>query len=277
MSANSQILHQQWNWQVVQYSVTSKSSVTRLQWSRGSMLAFGPQVCGFEPGQSRQIFQGEKILSMPSFGGEVKPSVPCHRFVASKRSLQRRGSHYCWQNYRTFLAHSFPFPARGLLHRCRCGGAWRCTWELPKHRVSTISLRAAVHSCGGSRRGPIEEVKGFWILNKVSEFCSHNPQHCFSVGVFCRINPVWFMTPMAALKGQWFFTKICAKFYKTLSEATWDKIWVYCYDPEVKTIFSFEASSLHVPQKNWQVTHHKHVHLFWLWGYFSSGSSRPNG
>jgi hypothetical protein len=24
---------------------------------------------------------------MPSFRGEVKPSVPCHRFVACKRSL----------------------------------------------------------------------------------------------------------------------------------------------------------------------------------------------
>jgi hypothetical protein len=29
----------------------------------------------------------EKILSMPSFGGEVKPSVQCRRFAACKRSL----------------------------------------------------------------------------------------------------------------------------------------------------------------------------------------------
>jgi len=27
-------------------------------------------------------FWGEKILSTPSFGGEVKPSVPCRRFAA---------------------------------------------------------------------------------------------------------------------------------------------------------------------------------------------------
>ena len=46
------------------------------RWSRGSALAFGTQVRGFEPGRSRRIFQGEKILSTPSFGGEVKPSVP---------------------------------------------------------------------------------------------------------------------------------------------------------------------------------------------------------
>jgi hypothetical protein len=43
-----------------------------------SMLASGTQVCGFKP---------EKILSMPSFGGEVKPSVPCRSFTACKRSL----------------------------------------------------------------------------------------------------------------------------------------------------------------------------------------------
>jgi hypothetical protein len=33
-------------------------------------------------------FSGEKIHSMPSFGGEVKPSVPCRRFAACKRSLR---------------------------------------------------------------------------------------------------------------------------------------------------------------------------------------------
>ena len=38
--------------------------------------------------QSRRIFKGNKILSTPSFGGEVKPSVPCHRFAACKGSLK---------------------------------------------------------------------------------------------------------------------------------------------------------------------------------------------
>ena len=51
--------------------------LTRLRWSRGSALAFGTQVCGF----------GAKKSSAPSFGGEVKPSVPCRRFTACKRSL----------------------------------------------------------------------------------------------------------------------------------------------------------------------------------------------
>jgi len=62
------------------------------RWSRGSVLAFGTQVRGFKPGRSRRIFKGEKILSTPSFGGEVKPSVPCRRFAACKRSLELRVS-----------------------------------------------------------------------------------------------------------------------------------------------------------------------------------------
>ena len=56
------------------------------------MLAFGTQVRGFKPGRSRRIFKGENILSTPSFGGEVKPFVPCRRFAACKRSLELRGS-----------------------------------------------------------------------------------------------------------------------------------------------------------------------------------------
>ena len=76
------------------------------RWSRGSVLAFGTQVRGFKPGRSRRTFQGEKILSTPSFGGEVKPSVPCRRFTACKRFLNAT-----WKSgisdkiYRPFLAH----------------------------------------------------------------------------------------------------------------------------------------------------------------------------
>ena len=64
----------------------------RLRWSRGSVLAFSTQVCGFKPGRNRKIFRAKKILRTPSFGGEVKPSVPCRRFAACKRSLDLRGS-----------------------------------------------------------------------------------------------------------------------------------------------------------------------------------------
>ena len=46
-----------------------------------------PKFAGSNPGRSRRIFQGEKILSTPSFGREVKPFVSCRRFTACKRSL----------------------------------------------------------------------------------------------------------------------------------------------------------------------------------------------
>ena len=73
------------------------------------MPAFGTQVRGFKPDRSRWIFQGEKILSTHSFGGEVKPSVPCRRFTACKRSLN-----VMWKSgtsgkiHRPFLVHVVP-------------------------------------------------------------------------------------------------------------------------------------------------------------------------
>jgi hypothetical protein len=79
--------------------------VLRLRWSRGSVLAFGTQVRGFKPGRSRRILKGEIILSTPFFGGEVKPSVPCRRFAACKRSLQLRASRIVDEIVGIFLAH----------------------------------------------------------------------------------------------------------------------------------------------------------------------------
>jgi hypothetical protein len=73
------------------------------------VLAFGTQVRGFKPGRS------EKILSTPSFGGEVKPSVPCRRFAACKRSLQLRGSRIVDGIVGIFLAHEeFHLPLLGV-------------------------------------------------------------------------------------------------------------------------------------------------------------------
>jgi len=47
-----------------------------------------PKFAGSNPTEAVRIFQGKKILSVPSFGGEVKPSVPLCRFGACKRSLK---------------------------------------------------------------------------------------------------------------------------------------------------------------------------------------------
>jgi len=87
----------------------SKNKQQRLQWSRGSVLAFGTQVRGFKPGRSRRIFRAKKILSTPSFKGELKPSIPYRSFTACKRSLNVMSQSKFRQNYRTFLAHSSTF------------------------------------------------------------------------------------------------------------------------------------------------------------------------
>jgi hypothetical protein len=55
-----------------------------------SVLATGPKVRGFKPGRGRWILRVIKIRSTPSFGDEVKPSVPCRRFTACKRTLRAR-------------------------------------------------------------------------------------------------------------------------------------------------------------------------------------------
>ena len=73
------------------------------------MLAFSTQVRGFKPGRSPRIFRANKILSAPSFGGEVKPSVPCRRFAVCKRSLNLHGSRNLGKITGQFLAHSSTF------------------------------------------------------------------------------------------------------------------------------------------------------------------------
>ena len=66
------------------------------------------RVRGSNPAEAVGIFQGEKILSTPSFGREVKSRVPCRRFAACKRSLNWRGSRNLRQNYRLILTHIVP-------------------------------------------------------------------------------------------------------------------------------------------------------------------------
>ena len=88
-------------------------------WSKGSVLAFSTQVRGFKAGRSRRIFKGEKILRTPSFGGEVKPSVPCRRFAARKRSLNGVEVVISVKLADNILAHSSHF---GLWVLSRRGG-----------------------------------------------------------------------------------------------------------------------------------------------------------
>ena len=57
-------------------------------------------------------------------GGEVKPSVPCRKFTACKRTQKWRGSRHFRQNSRKFLAHNSTFRRWGSLASFQ-------TWETP--------------------------------------------------------------------------------------------------------------------------------------------------
>ena len=72
-------------------------------------MAFSTQVRGFKLGRNHRIFWDEKIISTPSFGAEVKPSVPCRRFSACKISLNLGGSRNLRKITGQFLAHSSTF------------------------------------------------------------------------------------------------------------------------------------------------------------------------
>ena len=100
-----------------------------------SVLAFDTLVRGFKPGRSRRIFKGEKILSTPSFGGEVKPSVPCRRFAACKRSLELRGSRILDEIYRNISR-----PRRVPPSAARCLSR-RWTWRHLAEKVGTFKGR----------------------------------------------------------------------------------------------------------------------------------------
>ena len=46
-----------------------------------------PKFTVSNPAETVRFLKAKKFLNMPSFGGEVKPSVPCLRSAVSKRSL----------------------------------------------------------------------------------------------------------------------------------------------------------------------------------------------
>ena len=86
--------------------------------------AFSTQVRGFKPSRSRRIFKVEKILSTPSFVGEVKPSVPCRRFAACERSLNGVEVVISAKLPDNILAHSSHFRRWDLSRRGGRGGTW---------------------------------------------------------------------------------------------------------------------------------------------------------
>ena len=81
-----------------------------------------PKFAGSNPAEAAGFFKGEKILSTPSFGGEIKPSVPCCRFAACKRSLNAVEVVISAKLPDNILAHSSHFRRWDFSRR---GGTWR--------------------------------------------------------------------------------------------------------------------------------------------------------
>ena len=108
-------------------------------------------------------FQGEKILSTPSFGGEVKLSVPCRRFASCRRSLNLRGSRNLGKIIGKFLAHSSTFRCQALSRRCGRTGTWRRKWERLKFGESngTLPPRTCQDAVCQSHTG---HMTGLWFL-----------------------------------------------------------------------------------------------------------------
>jgi hypothetical protein len=81
---------------------------------------------GSHPAEAVGFLGRKKILWTPSFGEEVKPSVPSRTFTACKRSLNVTCKSKFRQNYRKFLDHSSTFRrwvlSRGYTRRETPGG-----------------------------------------------------------------------------------------------------------------------------------------------------------
>ena len=102
-------------------------------------------ICSTRPKPSD--FQGEKILSSPSFGGDVKPSVPCRRSAACKRSQNLRGSRNLGKITGNFLAHSSTYRCYDLSRRCGRTGTWRRKWE--RLKVGESNGKLPPRTCPG--------------------------------------------------------------------------------------------------------------------------------
>jgi hypothetical protein len=103
-----------------------------------------PKFAGPNPAEAVGFLKAKKTLSTPSFGGEVKPSVPFRRFVACKRSLKLRGSRILDEIWRNISRPRRvpPSAARGFSRR------WTCRrWERLKAGESNGNL--PLRTCPG--------------------------------------------------------------------------------------------------------------------------------
>ena len=92
------------------------------------MLAFGTQV---QTRPKPSDFSDEKILSTPSFGGEVKPSVPCRNL----QHVKKPKSDVEVATFRKILGH---FLAHSSTFRCWVRSRRFRRWRCPVARVGTF-------------------------------------------------------------------------------------------------------------------------------------------
>ena len=83
-----------------------------------------PKFAGSNPAEAVGFLRAKKILSTPSFGEEVKPSVPCRRFAACKRSLNGVEVVISAKLPDYILAHSSHFRRWDLSRLGGRGGTW---------------------------------------------------------------------------------------------------------------------------------------------------------
>ena len=84
-----------------------------------------PKFAGSNPAEAVGFLTVKKILSTPSFGGEVKPSVPCHRFTACKRFLNATWKlGISGKIHSPFLAHIVPPLATRISGETTSGESW---------------------------------------------------------------------------------------------------------------------------------------------------------
>jgi hypothetical protein len=98
-----------------------------------------------------------KILSTPSFGGEVKPPVPWCSFAACKNRYNYRGGRNCKLNsLGHFSPIVLPFSARGLSRHLGAERAWRGQVR-PKTGWHNQPIGCSAH--GGETHRPYSKKK----------------------------------------------------------------------------------------------------------------------
>ena len=136
-----------------------------LQLSRGKRAGLWYPSSQVQTRPKRSDFSGEKILSAPSFGGEVKPTVPCCKFTACKWNPKVTWKSPLSAKFSAISRPSFHLLLLGFAHvvsdvrdtwwwELECSNHWSsrlggltCRWQ--RHSVKTFLLRILNDSWAG--------------------------------------------------------------------------------------------------------------------------------